>query len=252
MHSDLRDKIVLITGASRGIGKELALKYMSEGYFVINLSRSTPEYELSRHITCDITDSDNINLAYEIVAEEFNRVDILINNAGIGMYEKWEDAKMSEIRKLFDLNFFGAIEVTQKFLPLLKESKGSIINISSVAGKIYLPFMGAYSASKFALSVFSNSLRAELKEDGVHVLDCIVGRVDTEFSQSVFGSKNSPKTPLIDSPKKLAKKIYSAQIKRKREIIFPKWYAHTISLFKMIPSIYDRESTKKWNRANEQ
>ncbi len=249
--SDLKAKTLLITGASRGIGKELALKYMSEDYTVINLSRSTPDYEISRHITCDITDSENIALAYEIIKDEFGTLDVLINNAGIGMYEKWEDAKIGEIRKLFELNFFSAIAITQTFLPLLKESRGSIINISSVAGKIYLPFMGAYSASKFALSCFSNSLRAELQEDGVNVLDCIVGRVDTDFSNSVYGSKNSPKTPLVDSPQILANRIYEAQQLRRREIVFPKWYAYAIAFFKTIPSIYDRESTKKWNGANE-
>lgn len=241
-------KRVVITGASRGIGKELALKYLKESSFVINLSRSAPDFEISKHITCDITDSANIDLAYEIIKDELGGVDILINNAGVGMYDRWEDSNLVDIKRVFNLNLFSAIEMTQKFLPLLKESRGSIINISSVAGKIYIPYMGAYSASKFALSSFSNSLRAELKEYDIDVLDAIVGRVDTDFGSSSLGGSTSPKTPLVDSPSILAEKIYKAQISKKREILFPKWYSLAILISKLLPSLYDRESIKSWQK----
>ncbi len=243
-------KKVLITGASKGIGEKLALKYLKEGYFVINLSRSAPKYDISKHITCDITDSKNLDLAFEIIDEEIGGIDLLINNAGLGMYESWLESEINEIRKLFELNFFSVIEITKKFLPMIKENRGSVVNISSVAGKVHLPYMGAYSASKFALSAFSNSLRAELQEDGVNVLDVIVGRVDTSFSDSVFGAKRSPKTPFVDSPEVLAEKIFRAEQNRRREIVFPRWYSFMIFLSKLLPSLYDRESIKKWKEAN--
>ena len=136
--------------------------------------------------------------------------------------------------------------MTKLLLPYLKESKGVIMNLSSVAGKIYTPFMGAYSASKFALSTYSDTLRVELKRYDIAVCDLIVGRINTGFSSRAYGLINTPKTPMVATADKLAIKILDTYQKRDRVMIFPSWYSLFIIFGKIFPRLYDRLSVDKW------
>ncbi|NPA17373.1 MAG: SDR family NAD(P)-dependent oxidoreductase [Aquificae bacterium] len=178
------------------------------------------------------------------------KIDVLINNAGIGLYESWEEMDMADLRRLFEVNFFSVVLLTKLFLPHLKEKKGSVINVSSVAGKLYVPFMGGYCASKYALNAFSDSLRAELLNDGVHVLNLIVGRINTGFSSRAMGSKKPPDTPFGDSPEGFADAVYSAYLKRKREITYPRWYRYFIWISRLFAPVYDRIVLKKWTHSS--
>ncbi|WP_293442522.1 SDR family NAD(P)-dependent oxidoreductase [Persephonella sp.] len=240
------EKTVLITGISKGLGKALAVKFKKEGFNVIGISRSKPDFPVDDFYSADLTDFSQVEKVSREILKDWN-IDILINNAGVGIYESWEDMSINDLKKVFDLNFFSAIYLTKIFLPEIKKRKGSIINVSSVAGKVYIPYMGGYCASKYALNAFSDSLRAELIEDDVHVLNLIVGRINTGFSERALGSKKPPSTPFGSSPEKFADAVYRAYVKKKREIIFPRWYRFFIWFSKAFPSIYDRLSYKKWN-----
>ncbi|WP_457640819.1 SDR family NAD(P)-dependent oxidoreductase [Persephonella sp.] len=240
------EKVVLITGVSKGLGKALSEKFRSENFLVAGVSRSKPDFNIDLFIQADLTQEDNCKNIIKETVEKFGRIDVLINNAGVGLYESWETSNMKDIRKLFELNFFAVIYLTKEALPFLKKTKGSIINVSSVAGKLYVPYMGAYCSSKYALNAFSDSFRAELKPYGIHVLNLIVGRINTGFSSRAMGSRKPPETPFGGSPEKFAEKTYRAYIKRKREIWYPYWYKYFVKLAQLFPEIYDRESYKKW------
>ncbi len=242
------EKVVLITGVSKGLGKALALKFKKEGFKVCGVSRSEPDFEIDKHIKADLLKKEYTGFIFEEFSKSFERLDVLINNAGIGLYESWENIKEEDLRKLFELNFFSYVFLTQKFLNLLKETKGSIINVSSVAGKLYVPYMGAYCSSKFALNAFSDSLRAEVKPYGIHVLNLIVGRINTGFSKRALGSMKPPETPFGGNPEKFAEAVYKAYLKKKREITYPYWYKFFILLANLFPDLYDSISLKKWKK----
>jgi len=246
LRGEMGQKTILITGSSSGIGFECAKLFLAKGFRVICVSRRETNIEGVVNICGDITDTvflDELKIRLE---DEIKHVDILLNNAGIGMYGAWEDAKIEEIRKLFELNFFAVINTTNILLPFLKESKGVVMNLSSVAGKIYTPYMGAYSASKFALSAFSDTLRVELKKYDVKVCDLIVGRIGTGFSDRALGIKDTPKTPFIEKAENLAQVIYKAYESGSRSLVFPAWYRLFIFISKLLPQSYDNISAKKW------
>ncbi|WP_457640283.1 SDR family NAD(P)-dependent oxidoreductase [Persephonella sp.] len=240
------DKTVVITGVSKGLGKALAEKFRKEGFTVVGVSRSKPDFPIDSFVQADLSKQEEVEKAYRKVMEITDRIDVFVNNAGIGLYESWEDMDIDELRKLFEVNFFSVVLLTKLFLPALKESKGCVINVSSVAGKLYVPYMGGYCASKYALNAFSDSLRAELQDTGVHVLNLIVGRINTGFSSRAMGSKKPPDTPFGASAEKFAEAVFNAYTKRKREITFPWWYAPFIMVSKLFPKIYDRTAFKKW------
>ncbi|WP_456401346.1 SDR family NAD(P)-dependent oxidoreductase [Persephonella sp.] len=237
-------KTVLITGASKGIGKSLALRFKEKDFFVIGVSRSDIDYDIDLKIKADLTnETDRKNLVNGI-----SEIDILINNAGVGMYESWENTDIRDLRYLFELNFFSVVDLTLKLIPNLKKNSGSIINISSVAGKLYVPYMGGYCASKYALNAFSYSLKAELHSYNIHVMNVIVGRINTGFSNRALGSLKPPKTPFGGSVEKLADVIYRGYLKKKREIWYPNWYRYFVFGSNIFNGIYDKLALKNWEK----
>ncbi len=241
------DKVVVITGVSKGLGKALAEEFKNNGFTVVGISRSEVDF-VDFHISADLTKKEEIKKVQEEIIKKFNKIDVLINNAGVGLYDSWENMKEEQLRYMFELNFFSVVNLTKEFLPYLKKTNGSVINVSSVAGKMYIPYMGGYCATKFALNAFSDSLRAELKPEDVHVLNLIVGRINTGFSSRALGSKKPPETPSLGaSPDKFAKAVFKAYKKRKREITFPVWYKLLIWFVNLFPNIYDKIAYKKWN-----
>jgi len=241
-------KVVVITGASKGIGLALAKKFKEENFYVVNMSRTETQIA-DLNIKVDLSKFDEITYAVGKLLDEVDKIDVLINNAGVGIYESWENLDIESLKYAFEINFFAPVYLTKSLLPVLKETKGTVINVSSVAGKLYLPFMGGYCATKFALNAFSDSLRAELKPSGVHVLNLIVGRINTGFSDRALGSKRPPSTPVFGaSVEKLAEKTYKAYLRKKREIVFPYWYKYLIFVAKFLPNLYDKISISKWEK----
>jgi NAD(P)-dependent dehydrogenase (short-subunit alcohol dehydrogenase family) len=179
---------VLITGASSGIGRAVTIALARKNWRVFACVRSTNDQvalqNLSPHITAlilDVTKSDEIQKAFEFLSTQQFASFNLINNAGISVAGPVEVLPVVKFKEQFDVNFFGLIEVTQKFLPLIKKTKGRILNISSVSGLNSSPFLGAYSASKYALETISDSLRWELASCGVKVVLIEPGPIATDI-----------------------------------------------------------------------
>ncbi len=239
---------VLITGASKGIGKALALEFRRRGFAVAGVSRSQPDYELDLWIDADVTSPEaRARVLREYTAAFGDRLDVLINNAGRGIQETWEAMSETDLRDVFELNVFAMILLTREFLGALKNAEGTVINVSSVAGKMPVACMGAYCATKYAVNAFSDSLRIELKPHRVHVLNLIVGRISTGFGDRVLGSRHAPSTPGKGSAEKLAAHVYKAWRRKKSEIVHPGWYRLLFPLPVLLPRLYARANLKKWN-----
>ena len=238
--------VVVITGASSGIGKSIALKFRSEDFIVVAVSRTEPDVDFDMWCKADLTNSDDRISVLQQVSDKFGRCDVLINNAGVGLYDTWEKMDEEALRMEFELNFFAVVQMTKLFLDFLKVSKGTVINTSSIAGKLYVPCMGAYCASKSAVYMFSHTLRPELKKHGVKVLNLIVGRINTGFSSRSLGSMTPPSTPGGGSPEILANKVFRAYLKGKRQITYPAWYEAVVPIAKIFSSFYDNANIKKW------
>ncbi len=172
----MENRIWFITGISSGLGKALAQSVIDNGDFVIGTFRNqlqADEFnnfnkERSYALTLDVTSENEINKAVEQVVEKFGKIDVLVNNAGYGLAGAVEETSIDETRDIFDANFFGALSLTQLFLPIFRQQKsGHIIQISSHGGFKAFPGFGMYNASKFALEGFSEALALEVAPLGI-------------------------------------------------------------------------------------
>jgi NAD(P)-dependent dehydrogenase (short-subunit alcohol dehydrogenase family) len=177
-------KVVAITGASRGIGRETAKLFVSKGWQVYNLSRRPAQEVGIRDLICDVTHEDEVSAAFARIQEECGQLDLLVNNAGYGIAGAVEFTSLAEARKQFEVNFFGIMASIKTALPLLKQSRGRIINISSAAAVFAIPFQAFYSASKASLNTLTNCLATELKPFGVSVCALQLGDVRTDFTDA--------------------------------------------------------------------
>ena len=180
-------KTVLVTGASSGIGKVIARRMVAEGYRVYAAARRTERMEDLKEIgvrtlKMDITKEDEVTQVVERIAEESGGVDILVNNAGFGLYGAMEDTELNDARYQFEVNLFGLARLTQLVLPAMREKGwGKVVNISSMAGKVYMPLGSWYHATKHALEGWSDSLRLEVASFGIDVIVLEPGLIQTEF-----------------------------------------------------------------------
>jgi len=182
-------KVVLITGASAGMGKEIAKYLAGKGYIVYSAARRLDKMadleSLGIHILkMDVTDNDSMVDGVRRIMDAEKRIDILINNAGFGSYGAIEDVPIADAKYQLDVNVFGAAALIQLALPhMRKNNSGKIINISSIGGKIAMPLGGWYHASKFALEGLSDSLRNEVKPFGIDVIVIEPGGIKSEWAQ---------------------------------------------------------------------
>ncbi len=184
-------RVVLITGASSGIGKASAQYLHQKGYRVYGTSRyamklSTADFVSSEQfelIGMDMTSESSISQAIETIIAREGRLDVVVNNAGYGLAGAIEDTQISEAQSLMETNFFGVMRVCRAVLPLMREQgAGYLINISSIAGLTAIPFQALYSASKFAIEGFSEALRMEVQPYGIKVVLIEPGDFQTEFT----------------------------------------------------------------------
>jgi NAD(P)-dependent dehydrogenase (short-subunit alcohol dehydrogenase family) len=187
--------VVLITGCSSGIGKATALAAAARGHRVYATARDPASLrELAgggrvRTLALDVTDTGSIGRAVATVLGEAGRLDALVNNAGYGQYGAVEDVTADEWRREFDVNLFGAVEVTRAVLPAMRQARsGTIVNVSSVAGKIAIPFAAPYCASKHALEAVSDALRVEVAPFGIRVVVIEAGPIATRFGERARAS----------------------------------------------------------------
>ncbi len=191
----MEQKIWFITGISSGLGKALAQAVIENGDFVIGTFRNQAEADAFNNLQkekaialiLDITKPDEIERAFKLITEKFGKVDVLVNNAGFGLAGAIEETSLEETREIFEANFFGALQVTQTFLPLFRRQKrGHIIQISSHGGFKAFPGFGIYNASKFALEGFSEALAIEVAPLGIKLTIVEPGPFRTKFAGSSF------------------------------------------------------------------
>jgi short-subunit dehydrogenase len=230
----MQNKVVVITGASSGIGKALAEKYASEGWNLVlaarrielleELKKQFPQVEVLALKTDVTLESDCKNLIDKALGK-FGRIDILINNAGISMRAVLENLDLEVIRRVMDVNFWGTVYCTKYALPWLLKSKGSLVGVISVGGYVGLPGRSGYSASKFAMRGFLDSVRVENRRSGLHVLIAAPGFTTSEIRKHALVADGSQQgeTPRNEnemmSAEECARKIYRAVKRRQRKII---------------------------------
>lgn len=202
--------VALVTGASSGIGRATAIALASEGFAVIGTSRSAANAGALDGVTfldLDVTDDDSVRSLVAEVIERFGRVDVLVNNAGVGAIGAGEESTISQTQKVFDVNVFGLMRVTNAVLPHMREKRsGRVINVSSVLGLIPAPYMADYAAAKHAVEGYSESVDHELREHGVRML-----LVEPAFTRTSFeASSLDPDSPLA---------AYAAQRDIAREVL---------------------------------
>jgi len=185
-------KVVIITGASEGIGAHLAAALRRRGARLTLAARNEAKLTAMAGpeelvVAGDVT-SDEVRSA--VIGETVSRrggIDVLINNAGRGSYYSASATPIEDARDLFELNFFAPLALAQRATPHLRQSRGTLVNVSSIAGLISLPWLPVYSATKFALAAITSAQRAELRQDGVHVMGVFPGYVDTDFQRHAAG-----------------------------------------------------------------
>ena len=245
---DCSGKTALVTGSSSGLGKAIAQELARRNCRVIGLGRKKPDgVPEGDFIVCDLSDQSSVEAIPDELAKRTDRLDILVNNAGFGGYATWEELPQTELRRMFEVDFFAPARLAQMLLPKLSENSGFIINIASVAALAPVPCMGAYSAVKAALASFSATLRAEASLQKVKVLTVCPGRISTGFSSRAIILRECPETPGNNvSTGKFARKVVDSALKGKLRVIYPGWYRLFIAFTRLFPSTYMRMALKVW------
>ena len=197
------EKVALVTGSSSGIGYETSLALAREGYFTYATMRDLKKEAVIKKIAeeenlplkvieLDVDNHDSVQNAVKTIIEEKQRIDVLVNNAGWGIWGTAEDVSIEEFRAQFETNFFSVVRMIQKVTPIMrKQGTGDIVNISSIAGRIGFPVSTAYISSKFAIEGLSESLRYELGPFGVDVIIIEPGVIKTNFFDSMKTAKKA-------------------------------------------------------------
>lgn len=192
-------KVWFITGCSTGFGRELAKQVLAAGYQAVVASRNTADVldivddylETSMAVQLDVTNLEHIRAAVEQAYKRFGRIDVLVNNAGIGYFGAIEESEDEDVRSMFEINFFGLANVTKAILPLMRQQRsGHILNISSIGGLIGYPGVGFYNATKFAVFGYSEALAKETAYLGIHVTVVAPSGFRTDWAGR--SAKNSP------------------------------------------------------------
>lgn len=179
----MKNKIVLITGGSSGIGLAVAKHLADKGAVVYEISRRDIQTERVYHIGADITDEEAVRNAIQKIVEKEGHIDVLINNAGYGISGAVEFTQTQEAEKLFQVDFFGAVRVTKAVLPIMRRAgQGRIVNIGSVAGRIPIPFQAYYSSAKAAIGAYTAALDAEVCPFGIRAVSVLPGDIQTGFT----------------------------------------------------------------------
>jgi NAD(P)-dependent dehydrogenase (short-subunit alcohol dehydrogenase family) len=208
-----KKKVALVTGSSSGIGYETALMLARNGFDTYatmrNTNKSKEITEIAkkenlplRVLKLDVTDDRSVDDAINNILNEKKSIEVVVNNAGYGLMGSIEDSSLDEIKAQFETNFFGAIRVMQKVLPIMRQQKaGTIVNVSSIAGRIGFPMGSSYVSSKFALEGLSESMSYELEQFGIRILLIEPGVINTNFA-FVTPKKaldtNSPYSPIMN------------------------------------------------------
>lgn len=251
---ELAGKVAVVTGASMGIGEAIAKIFAQAGSRVVLLSRDVSRAEAARTriglpshtaaFACDVRHTEDIDRVISLTLHHFQRIDIWINNAGHGLLDSVAQMEMTAFRELFETNFFGAVAAMKAVIPIMRQQGGgTIINISSVAGHIPLPFHAAYSATKFALNAIGKGAGVELKKQNVRVLTVCPGYVQTAFGENAIRGNElkrvRPSSVRGITAERVARATLRGYVKEKREVIVP-WTMHLmVKLYQLFPALVE-------------
>jgi short-subunit dehydrogenase len=253
------NKVVVITGGTDGIGKALVKQFLSLGAKVATCSRTQEKLNLLKHefsgkplltLIADVSNEEDCKNFIEKTQEEFNGIDILINNAGISMRALLKDTELSTLKKVMDINFWGTVYCTKFALDSIIKNKGTIVGVSSVAGYRGLPGRSGYSASKFAVNGWLEAVRTELLDSGVNVMWVCPGFTQSNIRNAALNAEAKPQgeSPLNESKlmtaEECAHHIIKAIAKRKRSLVLTFTGKQTIFLNKFFPAWTDTLTRK--------
>lgn len=253
----MKDKVVIITGGSSGIGKAMAFEFGGKGSKILITGRNVQELEktvaelkaakiVAHGFKADVSVEDDNKLMAEEAIKQFGRIDVLINNAGISMRALFEDVDLKVVKQVMDINFYGVLYATKYCLPEIIRNKGSVVGISSIAGFRGLPGRTGYSASKFALNGFLEVLRTEHLKTGVHVLTACPGFTASNIRKRSLtkdgtAQGESPRNEQeMMSAEECAQHIYKATVKRKRTLILTSQGKLAVFFNKWLPAFADK------------
>ena len=224
-------KVCVITGASKGIGRECAELFSNKGFEVYNLSRTPSGLDGVTDLSCDVTDEESVKRAFETVGEAEGKIDVVIANAGFGISGAVEFTDDADARRQFDVNFFGVFHTVKSAIPYLRATKGRVIAVSSAAAVFAIPFQSFYSASKSAVASFICAVANEVKSFGIQAGYVQLGDAKTSFTASrnkddtgndVYGGAISRSVEKMErdeqggmSAETIAKKIYKLASSKK-------------------------------------
>jgi len=242
-------KVVIVTGASRGIGYATAKIFLDNGYTVYAFSRSGCSLEGVNSVVCDVTSGAKLKESIDHVFNAEKRIDVLVNNAGGGISGAVEKTDSAEARGLFDLNFFAMFEAVKCTVPYMRAAGGgTIINLGSVAGSMHVPFQAFYSATKAAVEALSNCLRGELEPFNIKVATIMPGDTQTGFTDARqknfeaddadYGSRIKHSIDIMEkdersgmSPRKTAAMIYKASLRKNPKPLYAVGFKYEFFLF---------------------
>jgi short-subunit dehydrogenase len=255
MNKFLRDKVVLVTGASSGIGLALAKASLSRGANVAVCGRDQDRLKIAfagadpARVLCfqaDVAKEEDCRNFVQAAVAQWGRIDVLFNNAGISMRALFEELDLKVLKELMDINFWGTVYTTKAALPYVKANKGSIVGVSSIAGYRGLPARSGYSSSKFAMQGFLESLRTELLHSGVHVMWAAPGFTASNIRNVALSASGATQkeTPLKESKlmtaEQCAEIILRAVQQRRRTVVMTLQGKMTVWLNKLLPGFMDR------------
>jgi short-subunit dehydrogenase len=256
----LEGKVAVITGASMGIGEAIAKLFLQEGAKVVLSSRDLTRTKAAEQrigggantfsVACDVSKRDQVDALVKAVVAKFGRIDIFVNNAGFGLNDAVADMDMAEFRRMFDTNLFGAVECMQAVIPIMRQQGGGdIVNISSVSGHIATPYMSGYAATKHAMNAIGKAGRMELLRHNINVLTVSPGYIATDFVKNMVKGKHSERVgssvKYAVTPDVVADATLQGLLKRKREVIVPKFYKWFIKLYQTSPGAVERAIRKR-------
>ncbi len=253
----MKDKVVIITGSSSGIGLATAKEFARQGAKVVLAARNYDkikelEEEIIKNggqalaVKTDVSNENDCKNLIDQTVNKFGKIDILVNNAGISMRALFKDLKLDVLKKLMDVNFWGTVYCTKYALPHLLKAKGSVVGVSSIAGFIGLPARTGYSSSKFAMHGFLNTLRIETLKDGLHVMIIAPGFTASNIRKTALVADGSAQgeTPRNEekmmSAEEVAKHLIKGIKKRKRTVVLTTQGKLTVLLNKFFPSFMDK------------
>ncbi|WP_082233922.1 SDR family NAD(P)-dependent oxidoreductase [Halobacillus massiliensis] len=255
MNDNLKDKKILITGATSGIGLYLSIHLAGKGAQLILIARSTEKLEIICHTlrktyggkvqgyTADLSSDRDWEKVLKQINEEIGVIDVLINNAGMGIFENVADSNWKDIDQMIQINFSALVRASHFWMPhFVQRKSGHIVNISSQSAKMATPKSAVYSATKHAVLGFSNALRMEGAKDGVLVTTVNLGPVKTNFFKQADPSGNYEKAiaSLMLSPNSVARMITNHLFTSKREINLPIWMEAGSKVYQIMPSLIER------------